>query len=139
MDSPANLVRDNVEQLCNKLQEPKAAVKEPSRLKTLGKTAKKESPTFDANPKIAKAYLARLQAGKDYETGAFGRPIYEEEENHAAIYFATNKERYSTWKDVEDHIETAEPPTDRAESWAEKLRRKQNATNGNTDTKTAKG
>ena len=138
LDLSPHAVRESVEQLCQKTQEPKAAPKE-SKPKALGKPAKKETPTFDANPKIARAYLARLEAGKDFETGSFGRPIYEEEENHAGVDFASDKERYSAWKDVDDHDEPVEPPTDRAESWAEKLRRKQNATNGNSDAKIAKG
>ena len=138
INSSPRSVRESVEQLCLKSQEPKAAPKEP-KLKALSKPAKKENPTFDANPKIARAYLARIEAGKDFETGSFGRPIYEEEENHAGVSFASDKERYSAWKDVDDHDEPVEPPTDRAESWAEKLRRKQNATNGNPDAKIAKG
>ena len=128
-------VPENVEVLYQKSLEPKTASKEAPKSKVLGKPTKKEYPTFDANPKVAKAFLARLQAGKDYETGAHGRPIYEDEEKHAAVHFASASEQYSAWKDVEDYEEKPDVPAG-AESWADKLRRKQAVANGNTENKT---
>ncbi|KAG8533027.1 uncharacterized protein KY384_001810 [Bacidia gigantensis] len=132
-------VSENVDQLYQKSIEPKPTPKETPRPKAPGKPTKKEYPTFDANPKIAKAYLARIQAGKDYETGDHGRPIYEKEENHGSVHFVQPMEQYSPWKDVDDYEEKTDLPSDRAESWAEKLRRKQNVVNGNAENKLAKG
>ena len=132
-------VPEQVDQSYQKSIEPKATAKEAPKSKVLGKPTKKEHPTFDANPKIAKAYLARIQAGKDYETGIFGRPIYEEEENHGAVHYAQKNEQYGPWKDVDEYEEKKEVPTNRADSWAEKLRRKQNVNNENANNNNAKG
>ena len=122
--------------LYQKSIEPKSTNKEAPKAKVLGKPTKKEYPTFDANPKVAKAYLTRLEAGKNYETGTFGRPIYEEEEKHVAVHFAPVHEQYSAWKDVEDYEEKPEIPSG-AESWADKLRRKQTVANENAESKSA--
>ena len=112
-----------------------APPKEAPKAKVFGKPAKKEHPAFDANPKVAREYLARLEAGKDYETGASGRPIYENEESHAAVHFARASEQYSAWKELEDYEEKLEAPNG-SESWADKLRRKQIVMNEQNENKT---
>ena len=132
-------VAEGVEQLYQKSIEPKPTLKDAPKPKATGKPAKKEYPVFDTNPKIARAYVARLQAGKDYETGPLGRPIYENEERHGAVHFAQPNEQYTPWKDVEEVEEKAEIHDDRPESWADKLRRKQNMANGITENKLPKG
>ena len=132
-------VPENVEQLYQKSVEPKPIQKEASKPKATGKPAKREFPVFDTNPKIARAYIARLQAGKDHETGPLGRPIYVKEEKHEAVHFAQPNEQYTPWKDVEEIEEKIEIHEDRPESWADKLRRKQNMANGITENKLAKG
>ena len=130
---------ENVDQLYQKSIEPKPILKEASKPKATWKPAKKEYPVFDTNPKIARAFLARLQAGKDYETGHLGRPIYEEEESHGAVHFSQTSEQYTPWKNVEEVEEKVEVPEDRPESWADKLRRKQNMANGTSKDQQSKG
>ena len=132
-------VPENVDQLYLKSTEPKPTVKDAPKPKATGKPTKKEYPTFDTNPKIARAFLTRLQAGKDYETGPLGRPIYEVEENHGAVHFSKSTEQYTPWKDVEEVEEKVEIPEDRPESWADKLRRKQNMANEASREKQSKG
>ena len=100
-----------------------------------GKPTKKEYPTFDANPKVAREYLARLQSGKEFETGASGRPIYEDEESHTAVHVARASEQYSAWKGLDDYEEPPEVPAG-SESWADKLRRKQIVMNEQNENKT---
>ena len=133
------IVPEAVDQLYQKSIEPKPTPKDAPKPKAPGKPIKKEHPAFDVNPKIAKGYLERLQAGKEFETGHLGRPIYEEEENHAAVHFAPAQEQYSQWKDIEEYEEKVEVPSDRAETWADKLRRKQNIANGIIEEQTPKG
>ena len=132
-------VPENVDLLYQKSIEPKPVPKEAPKPKAVGKPAKKEYPAFDANPRIAKAFFARLQAGKGYETGHLGRPIYEEEESHGAVHFAQANEQYTPWKDVEDVEEKSAVPENHQETWADKLRRKQNAANGIGEKKSATG
>ena len=133
------IVSETVDQLYQKSIEPKPTPKDAPKPKAPSKPTKKEHPAFNINPKIAKGFLDRLQAGKEFETGHLGRPIYEEEENHAAVHFAPAQEQYSQWKDIEEYEEKVEVPSDRAESWADKLRRKQNIANGIVEEQTPKG
>ena len=128
-----------MDQLYQKSIEPKPTPKDALKPKAPTKATKKEHPAFNINPKIAKGFLERLQAGKDFETGHLGRPIYEEEEKHAAVHFAPAQEQYSQWKDIEEYEEKVEVPSDRAESWADKLRRKQNIANGLVEEQAPKG
>ncbi|KAL9130674.1 MAG: hypothetical protein Q9217_001201 [Psora testacea] len=130
---------ENVEQLYQKSIEPKLPAKEATNLKSLVKLTKKEYPTFDANPRIAKAFLERVKAGKDYETGQLGRPIYEEEEKHAAVHFAQANEHYTPWKHIEEYEVKTESPTDGQGSWADKLRKKPSLANGTAANKLPKG
>ncbi len=57
---------ERVEQLYQKSVEPKSKAQEPARPKSSGKTARKEHPIFDINPRLTRAFLAWLQRDKDY-------------------------------------------------------------------------
>lgn len=91
------------------------------------------------NPRLAKDFLSRLQAGKDGESGPLGRQIYAEEEHHHAVLFQKPTQQYSPWKDVEDVEEKVESPKEAPSTWAEALRRKQNIANGITEKPKPKG
>ena len=130
---------ENLEHLYQRSIEPKPTAKEAAKPKVGVKAAKKEYLAFDANPRVAKAFLERVKAGKDYETGHLGRPIYEEEENHGAIHFPQVIEQYTPWKHVEDHEERTESPAARQISWADKLRKKPSLANGSVGNKLPKG
>ena len=130
---------ENVDQLYHKSTEPKPTLKETPKPKLSSKPAKKEYPAFDTNPRIAKGFLERVKAGKDFETGHLGRPIYEDEERHGAVQFARPIEQYTPWKDIEESEEVSEPPMDGKESWADKLRKKQISANGSIENKSPAG
>ncbi|KAL9102510.1 MAG: hypothetical protein Q9163_002345 [Psora crenata] len=129
----------NVDQIYQKSIEPKPLVKEITKPKISRKPTKKEYPAFDMNPRIAKAFLERVRAGKDYETGHLGRPIYEDEEKHDAVHFPPANEQYTPWKHIEEYEETIESPIDGQRSWADKLRKKPALANGTVENKSPKG
>lgn len=86
---------------------------------------------FDINPRVAKEFLARLNAGKEQIPGPLQRPIWDLEEKHAAVDFQQSHEQYTPWKDVEETEEKVDSPAEeRPATWAEALRRKQILANG---------
>ena len=125
---------ENVEQLYKKSVELKSTAQEASRPKPVGKPARKIHPAFDINPRIAKEYLARIQAGKDGEVYVKERPSYKEEEKWAAVQFQEPKEEYTPWKDIPvEEEKTEEVPDDRPLSWAELAKKKLSHANGNAE------
>ncbi len=89
-DCPQALER--VEQLYQKSIEQKPKAQEPARPKSSGKTARKEHPTFDINPRLTKAFLAWLQREKDYW----------DPELPCAVEFQKANEVYTPWKLAEE-------------------------------------
>ena len=104
-----------------------------------GKPPKKEYPTFDINPRVAREYLERLRTRKEQDADEEQRVFFNEKENHEAVHFQQPNEQYTPWKDLVVEEEKSEiiegPPT----SWAEALRRKQNLANGISEKSASKG
>lgn len=121
---------EQVEQLCQKSMEAKPTTQEAPRSRSSGKPPKKEYPTFDINPRVAREYLGRSKTRKEQDADSEQRVFFQETENHEALRFQQPNEQYTPWKDLEVEEEKPEaiegPPT----SWAEALRRKQNLANG---------
>ena len=130
---------EQVEQLYLKSIEPKPTTQEVPRSRSSGKPPKKEYPTFDINPRVAREYLGRLKNRKEKDADSEQRAFFQEKENHEAVRFQQSSEQYTPWKDLdleEDKPEAVEgPPT----SWAEALRRKQNLANGSSEQSVSKG
>ena len=129
-DTNDMLAYEDVEQIYQKSKEAKPVPKEPSRPKSSGKPIKKEYPTFDINPLLARNFLLRLKTWKEDGAASEQRDFLQEKENHGAVSFQQSSEQYSPWKDVEVEEETPQTAEDRPATWAEALRRKQNLANG---------
>ena len=84
--STSNCVQalERVEQLYQKTIEQKPKPQEPARPRSSGKTARKEHPTYDINPRLARAFLARLQHGKDH--GDLELPFHVEFQQANEVY-----------------------------------------------------
>ena len=93
---------------------------------------KKDYPTFDINPRLAKDFLTRIEICKasDEPASAEQRDFYREKENHDSLDFQRPSEQYTPWKDCEIEEEEVEPSSGGPTSWAEALRRKANLANG---------
>lgn len=124
------IAREEVSRLHEKSIEQKQTAQEQSRPKSSGKTARKEQPAFDINPKIANEYLARIEAGKEGKAVIKERPLYVAEESQDAVLFQNPSEVYTPWKDVPLVEEKKELPEDRPATWADAARKKSNLPNG---------
>ena len=124
------LAYDHVEEIFQKSKEVKPVSKEVPRPKSSGKPAKKEYPTFDINPSLAKNFLSRLKTWKAEDAASEQRDFFQEKENHRAVSFQPSNEQYTPWKDVEIEEEPQQVVEDRPTTWADALRRKQSQANG---------
>ena len=134
------LAYEQVEQIYQKSKEVKPISKESSRSKPSGKPSKKEHPTFDINPLLAREFLLRLKTWEQADGSSEQREFFREKEKHEAVTFQQPNEQYTPWKDVDTEEEKPQVAEDRPSTWAEALRRKQNLTNGHDATpQVAKG
>ena len=125
---------DQVEHIYEKTKETKStSPKEATRPRSSGKPSKKEYPTFDINPLLAKNFISRLMAWKEGDIGHESREFFDEKENHGAVSFQQHNEVYTPWKDVDVEEEKPQVPEERPSTWAEALRRKQNLANGTAE------
>ena len=121
---------ENVEQIYQKSKETKSTQKETPRPKLSGKPLKKEHPTFDINPLLARNFLSRLKGFKEEAATSEQRTFFGTRENHGAVSFQHNSEQYGPWKDVDIEEEKLQTCEDRPTTWAEALRRKMDLANG---------
>ena len=84
---------ERIEQLCQRSIEQKPKPQEPARPKSSGKTARKEHPPFDINPRLTKAFLAWLQRDKQENW---------DPEIPFAVEFQQANEVYTPWKLAEE-------------------------------------
>ena len=94
---------ERVEQLYQKSIEQKAKPQEPARPKSSGKTARKEHPTFDINPRLTKAFLAWLQRDKENW----------DPEIPFVVEFQQANEVYTPWKLAEEQGEKRDGSPDK--------------------------
>lgn len=122
---------EEVDQMHQKSKESKLApAKEAARPRSSGKLAKKEHPTFDISPLLAKSFLSRLQTWKGEEGISEQKEFFQEKEKHEAVNFQQPSEIYTPWKDLEEEEVQPELVQERPSTWAEALRRKQYLANG---------
>ncbi len=84
---------ERVEHLYQKSIEQKPKPQEPARPKSSGKTTRKEHPTFDINPRLAKSFLAWLQCDDE---------DWDPDLTHA-VEFQQANEVYTPWTLAEEH------------------------------------
>lgn len=114
---------ERIEILYQKSTDKKPKPQEPLRPKSSGKFARKEYPTFDINPRIAKEFLARLQSEN------IGFDVEFQEKAHL----------YTPWVGIEEQeAKRPEPTEDRPTTFAQALA-KMNVKAGSGIVEAAKG